>query len=326
MGRGATTTLVQTDVHESVGVKIKTEPVEEPRRSSRKRNSKSALELLGITPKKEASSGTVHTPKKHRSKPDITVSESCSLNQSCAKMTEESATPKKVVSRGRGRPRKKAETTGAVIVRQNVSPREEIGSGDVVGNGTGHQDLTGNDMGGVATDKNGKGDAISGPIAMVSSHKTIPIGNNRAVKTMQADNLPTSNSVQMSCSGKEATSPETDQLTRLLIQLSSSANNGTEVNGVDEQLEATEMLQNAAFDDQTEVTTGDGDQRAFPRQTFVLVEANRMPEKAGSSVAEGGENETNGQYISFVTASCSILLENGQFWIFLSELEVLFLL
>ena len=265
--------------NESVGVRVKMEPiitlVEEPRRSSRKRKSKSALELLGIVPKKEPSKDAVHAPKKHASNPQTTANKT-SQPQKSVKVKQETASSKKVSSRGRGRPRKKpAETT-----QRNVSPRKKVGSGDVAGKGKGSKVVVG------ALREIGKGDAVSIPTS--SDVVTVEVESGEATP---GDSVRVSDSVEIP--GKEAASPETYQLTKLLIELSAaSGNDGTETKGVVEELGGTteeEMVQDA----ETEITTIGSDQNGFSRETFVLVEAEGLP--VADEQPNAGEEETTGE-------------------------------
>ena len=248
--------------------------VEEPRRSSRKRKSKSALELLGIIPKKEPSKDAVHTPKKHAPNPQTTADKT-SQPQKSAKVKQETASSKKGSSRGRGRPRKKPAET----IQQNVSPRKKVGSGDVAGNGKGNKMAVG------AAREIGKGDAVS--ILTSSDVVTVEVISGEAT----SDLVRVSDSIETP--GKEATSPETYQLTKLLIELSAaSGNDGTETKGVEEELGVAteqEMMQGA----ETEITTIGSDQNGFSRETFVLVEAEGLP--VAGEQPNAGEEETTGE-------------------------------
>ena len=249
-------------------LQVKQEPTnvfEEPRRSSRKRKTKSALELLGITPKKE---------NMHKSSEFTTMSDVVSKSQAETKTKQESTALVKVVSRGRGRPRKKIPAPNRMKMIIEISPRTQIGSGDIAeGVIEREMELPENEV------RNGCLAPGEGEKEAAVNATTLPdqaTGNDKAVETISNDDtqvfaVPATSVVEAA----EATSLETYQLTELLIQFSSAGNN------LDEEVTETttaETMQNVVFNSREEIADKD-----FPRETFVLIEAAEMPENDGVS-------------------------------------------
>ena len=255
---------------------VKQEPMnafEEPRRSSRKRNTKSALELLGITPKKE---------KKHKSSEIATKSDVVPRIQTDTKAKQENAAPVKVVSRGRGRPRKKIPAPHRMKMIIEITPRKQIGSGDIAeGVIEREEELPENEVSnGCLASGEGENEAAVNEHTTTLADEATDIDNEKAVETISSDaeqvfTVPPTTVVEPSSA--ETTSPETYQLTELLIQFASAANN------IDQEVTdatAAGTVQNIVFDGQAEIADKD-----FPRETFVLIEAAEMPENEGLSLS-----------------------------------------
>ena len=255
---------------------VKQEPTsvfEEPRRSSRKRNTKSALELLGITPKKE---------KKHKSSEITTKSDVVPRIQTDTKAKQENAAPVKVVSRGRGRPRKKIPAPSRMKMIIEITPRKQIGSGDIAEGVIEREELPENEAEGdkeaVVNATTPPDEAVDNDIGVETISSDSTQDNDKKVETISNEAAPIFGvpaTTVVEPASAEVTSPETYQLTELLIQFASAANN------IDQEVTDTTAagtVQDIVFDGQAKIADKD-----FPRETFILIEAAEMPENEGLS-------------------------------------------